>query len=96
MRPVRIFMLPHNDRDPLHDDAIVRRAPYLNLPIPMPNFAMVIYDGSTGAPLAIDTRSPDGRIRPGDIEQVWRGIQEYNEDCGVSEAEEIPVQDRDI
>jgi hypothetical protein len=93
MRPVSIISIPDNKRDPLYPEdtdwrdadgepahAVPRLAPYVDLPIPMPESIIVITD-SAGQPLAI---SADGqRIRKHDVMMVWQGVLEYNADCSA-------------
>ena len=92
MTPVSIFQLPHNHRDALYEDeatedeSFPRSAlPYSDLPIPMPESVMVIVDQDLN-PLAIDVLGEaGGRIRKKDVQQVWRGIQQFNADCDAEE-----------
>jgi hypothetical protein len=72
MKPVTLIVLPDNGRDD-----VVERDDYLDLPIPMPETAIVIVD-QAGAPVSINVEG--GSIRPQDLSTVWEGINQYNDD----------------
>lgn len=100
MMPCVIFKLPHNFRTPLYDtpprygdpddDAAASerepRVAYATLPIEMPRSVLAIYACMpfSGVPVAIVVPGV-GRIRREDIATVWRGITQYNTDCGGGE-----------
>ena len=68
MKPVTLIVLPDNGRDDL-----VERDNYLDLPIPIPETAIVIVDQAE-APVGINVEG--GSIRPQDLSTVWEGIDD--------------------
>jgi hypothetical protein len=89
MKPVRIVSMPHNHREPLHEDELEpgetmpASLPYLTLPIPMPETVVVITGTDRDDVLAIHCSNPNGRIRREDLATVWLGIQQYNSDLAA-------------
>lgn len=91
MTPVAVFILPHNYRGPLYHDDVDQdgeayaysrsRQEYLKLPIEMPRSVQVTTDAN-GEVLAIHVMGEGGgQICREDVQQVWRGIRQYNRDC---------------